>query len=142
MNKIGYNNRADLRNGNLQVWRSTQVGRRGAPAKGVGRDNRRESSNLSFSAKKQDRPCVCLVFCFEIVEFELEAPGTGKGEQEKTIEYRFFVAKEPKQGVEGASVSSDTQRLCDASGGEALQISPSPPKNKTDLVSVLFFALK
>jgi hypothetical protein len=30
------------------------------------------------------------------MEFELEAPGTGKGEQEKTIEYRFFVAKEPK----------------------------------------------
>ena len=26
-------------------------GRRGAPAKGVGRDNRRESSNLSFSAR-------------------------------------------------------------------------------------------
>ena len=31
------------------------------------------------------------------MEFELEAPGTGKGEQEKTIEYRFFVAKEPKR---------------------------------------------
>ena len=28
-------------------------GRRGAPAKGVGRDNRRESSNLSISAKKE-----------------------------------------------------------------------------------------
>ena len=27
-------------------------GRRGAPAKGVGRDNRRESSNLSFSANE------------------------------------------------------------------------------------------
>ena len=38
-----------------------------------------------------------LFFCFEIVEFELEAPGTGKGEQEKTIEYRFFEAKEPKR---------------------------------------------
>ena len=36
-NKIGYNNGADLKNGNPQVWRSTQVGRRGAPAKGVGR---------------------------------------------------------------------------------------------------------
>jgi hypothetical protein len=30
--------------------------------------------------------------------FELEAPGTGKGEQAKTIEYRFCEAKEPKQG--------------------------------------------
>ena len=29
-------------------------GRRGAPAKGVGRVNRRESSNLSISAKKKD----------------------------------------------------------------------------------------
>ena len=28
-------------------------GRRGAPAKGVGRDNRRESSNLSISARKK-----------------------------------------------------------------------------------------
>ena len=51
---MGYNNRADLKNGDLQVfWRSTQVGRRGAPAKGVGRVNRRESSNLSFSANKK-----------------------------------------------------------------------------------------
>ncbi|MBP3369859.1 MAG: hypothetical protein J6L85_03815, partial [Clostridia bacterium] len=41
---------------------------------------------------------------------------TGKGEQEKTIEYRFFAAKEPKQGAPEASVSSDTGRLCDASG--------------------------
>ena len=38
------------------------------------------------------------------------------GEQEKTIKYRFFAAKELKQGAEGASVSSDTRRLCDASG--------------------------
>ena len=30
-------------------------GRRGAPAKGVGRVNRRESSNLSFSARKRLR---------------------------------------------------------------------------------------
>ena len=29
-------------------------GRRGAPAKGVGRLSRRESSNLSFSAKKKE----------------------------------------------------------------------------------------
>ena len=59
---MGYNNIADLKNGDLQVfWRSTQVGRRGAPAKGVGRVNRRESSNLSFSAKKFDK--------FRLVEF-------------------------------------------------------------------------
>ena len=31
-------------------------GRRGAPAKGVGRLYRRESSNLSFSAKDTERP--------------------------------------------------------------------------------------
>ena len=37
----------------FEIRRSTQVGRRGAPAKGVGRIfNRRESSNLSFSARK------------------------------------------------------------------------------------------
>ena len=33
-------------------WRCTQVGRRGAPAKGVGRDNRRGGSNPLISAKK------------------------------------------------------------------------------------------
>ena len=55
----------------------------------------------------------------------------GKGEQTKTIAYRFCEAKELKQGVEGASVPSDAQRLCDASGGVALQISPSTPnKNR------------
>ena len=73
-------------------------GRRGAPAKGVGRDNRRESSNLSFSAKKtRQTMCLSCFFALKSVEFELEAPGTGKGEQEKTIEYRFFEAKEPKR---------------------------------------------
>ena len=43
--KMGYNSKADLKNGDPQgifprfeLWRSTQVGRRGAPAKGVGRD--------------------------------------------------------------------------------------------------------
>ena len=35
-----------------RVWRCTQVGRRGAPAKGVGRDNRRGSSNLPISASQ------------------------------------------------------------------------------------------
>ena len=39
-------------------WRSLDTekysrGRRGAPAKGVGRDDRRESSNLSFSVKQK-----------------------------------------------------------------------------------------
>ena len=34
----------------------------------------------------------------------------------KTIEYRFWRTVEPKQGAEGASVSSDARRLCDASG--------------------------
>ena len=36
-------------------------GRRGAPAKGVGRLYRRESSNLSFSAKKDTRYCIRFV---------------------------------------------------------------------------------
>ncbi len=44
------------------IRRSTQVGRRGAPAKGVGRVNRRESSNLSFSAKKKSNPIGLLFF--------------------------------------------------------------------------------
>ena len=36
----------------VHLWRCTQVGRRGAPAKGVGRDNRRGGSNPLISAKK------------------------------------------------------------------------------------------
>ena len=58
------------------------------------------------------------------MEFELEAPGTGKGEQEKTIEYCFFEAKEPKR--ERAEPSRRRRKVTtrDASGGEALQISP------------------
>ena len=67
----------------------------------------------------------CPMFAAEKERFE-PCRFTGKGEQEKTIKYRFFEAKEPKQGAQEASVSSDTGRLCDASGGEALQISPSP----------------
>ena len=31
------------------LWRSTQAGRRGSPGKGVGRQQRREGSNPSFS---------------------------------------------------------------------------------------------
>ena len=33
--------------------------------------------------------------------------------KDKTIKYRFIKAKSTKQGVEGASVPSDAQRLCD-----------------------------
>ncbi len=39
-------------------------GRRGAPAKGVGRVYRRESSNLSFSAKKQENPLWALLLFY------------------------------------------------------------------------------
>ena len=39
-------------------------GRRGAPAKGVGRDNRRESSNLSISANKNRTFVYRQMFCF------------------------------------------------------------------------------
>ncbi len=39
-------------------------GRRGAPAKGVGRLSRRESSNLSFSAKKAKASPHGDAFCF------------------------------------------------------------------------------
>ena len=69
-------------------------------------------------------------------------PVSGKGEQEKTIAYRFFAAKEPKQGAQGASVSSDTGRLCDASGSEALQFTPSPPnKNRNSDTKGLRFLI-
>ena len=57
------------------------------------------------------------VFFFATVCFVPPRPTEeGVGDQEKTIKYRFFAAKEPKQGAEGASVSSATRRLCDASG--------------------------
>ena len=48
-----YNSGASLREGRSQSTEKYSRGRRGAPAKGVGRDNRRESSNLSFSAKTE-----------------------------------------------------------------------------------------
>ena len=41
-----------LKNGELAMEKYSR-GRRGAPAKGVGRVYRRESSNLSFSAKEK-----------------------------------------------------------------------------------------
>ena len=37
------------------------------------------------------------------------------GERGKTVDNRFAEANSTKQGVEGASVSSDTRRLCDLS---------------------------
>ena len=65
-----YNKKADRGESPVQVKRrSTQVGRRGAPAKGVGRDNRREGSNPSFSASVFVCICVqecsaeCVAFC-------------------------------------------------------------------------------
>ena len=42
-------------------------GRRGAPAKGVGRVYRRESSNLSFSANKKSNPTGLLFLLAELV---------------------------------------------------------------------------
>ena len=66
----------------------------------------------------------------------------GKGEREKTIKYRFFDAKEPKQGAQGARVPSDTGRLCDASGGIALQISPSPQKQDIPNGMPCFFTVE
>ena len=38
------------------------------------------------------------------------------GERGKTVDNRFAEANSTKQGVEGASVSSDTRRLYDLSG--------------------------
>ena len=43
-------------------------GRRGAPAKGVGRDNRRESSNLSISAKNTADAFASAVFFLRKME--------------------------------------------------------------------------
>ena len=54
----------------FEIRRSTQVGRRGAPAKGVGRIfNRRESSNLSFSAKKKSRVSGFFFLFFSLFSF-------------------------------------------------------------------------
>ena len=54
----------------FEIRRSTQVGRRGAPAKGVGRIfNRRESSNLSFSAKKKSRVSGFFFLYFSLFSF-------------------------------------------------------------------------
>ena len=51
-------------------------GRRGAPAKGVGRLYRRESSNLSISANKKDTQFrVSFLFCAAMQDFELCAEG-------------------------------------------------------------------
>ena len=59
-------------------------GRRGAPAKGVGRDNRRESSNLSISAKNTEYPKGCSVFfCFD-ERFEISRRLAGKRVSEPT----------------------------------------------------------
>ena len=44
-------------------------GRRGAPAKGVGRVYRRESSNLSFSAKKKSRASGFFFLYFSLFSF-------------------------------------------------------------------------
>ena len=71
-----------------------------------------------------------LFFYLKIVEFELEAPGTGKGKQAKTIKYRFCEAKEPKRECAEPSRRRRSRTTRDASGGEALQISPSPPTKK------------
>ena len=49
--KMRYNITCEFQNDTHEMEKYSR-GRRGAPAKGVGRDNRRESSNLSFSAKK------------------------------------------------------------------------------------------
>ncbi len=46
----------------VRVTEKYSRGRRGAPAKGVGRLSRRESSNLSFSAKRTTIFCVYVPF--------------------------------------------------------------------------------
>ena len=46
--------------------------------------------------------------------------GAPPGEQSKTTECCFYEAKSTKQGAEEASVSSDTQRLCDLTGTRTL----------------------
>ena len=58
--KIEYNTACRLmqRPSALMSMEKYSRGRRGAPAKGVGRLYRRESSNLSFSAKKDTRYCI------------------------------------------------------------------------------------
>ncbi len=62
--KVEYNNMASLRNGDLQsIRRSTQVGRRGAPAKGVGRHKpAREFKSLLLRQKKAKPPNRVVLF--------------------------------------------------------------------------------
>ena len=48
------------------------------------------------------------------------------GEREKTIDYRFFEAKSTKQGVKGASISSDALGLCDLTGEPSIPYDKDP----------------
>ena len=68
-------------------------GRRGAPAKGVGRVYRRESSNLSFSAKNKGYPnrgIPCFLRSGDLIFERRFAKQKGAGSKTKTIEYRFW----------------------------------------------------
>ena len=72
------------------------------------------------------------------VELRFTTSVEGVGEQEITIKYRFFEAKELKKGAEGASVSSDTRRLCDASG----PFKSHPAKKRRTPIGVSFVWLQ
>ena len=62
--KMGYNTACEFMQPatRMGIWRCTQVGRRGAPAKGVGRYSRRESSNLSISARQKGHQTVSFLY--------------------------------------------------------------------------------
>ncbi len=69
-------------------------GRRGAPAKGVGRDNRRGGSNPLISAKTK-RQVLCLSFCFaDVVLFSAALCGFAANVVHKRGEGRRLLASE------------------------------------------------
>ncbi len=82
-------------------------GRRGAPAKGVGRLSRRESSNLSISAKQKDtNRCP---FCFG--GRDLNRAPRGLGARPLAVRERGSATWEKTRSVQN-ELASECRRLC------------------------------
>ena len=92
---------------------------RGAPAKGVGRLYRRESSNLSCSANKKGYPFSGILFCYdgEIWTRATFAQQKARVSAEKILNKCFFKrSQQSKEIGETQTCECDTYRLCDLNG--------------------------
>ena len=107
-------------------------GRRGAPAKGVGRLSRRESSNLSISAKQKDtKRCP---FCFggrDLNYFSADLRSKRRGLEHERRRGRIKrVRQGRKQGVSEASPAERTETTMFSSGKKKCNafryLTPSP----------------